>query len=310
MRVLNLVTNDDAVFYKLQLEALARRGVAETTVGVPGNREVTDGANSSRSVTDYLRYYPRVLRRAFDGYDLVHANYGLTAPAALAVPGLPVVVSLWGSDLYGDYETAVRWCAQRADAVVVMSEQMAASLDCETHVIPHGIDMDLFRPMPQGPARDAVGWEQDARHVLFPYAQGRPVKNYPRAKRVVDEAREHVDGDVVLQTLHGVDHDRMPLYFNASDALLLTSEREGSPNSVKEALACCLPVVSTDVGDVRERVRNVDPSHVAQTDDGLVDGLSDALARGPAENGRAAVRSLGVERMGDRLARVYDDVLA
>jgi len=73
----------------------------------------------------------------------------------------------------------------------------------------------------------------------------------------------------------------MPTLFNAADVLLLTSDREGSPNTVKEAMACNLPVVATDVGDVRSRLDGVANSHVAAIDDDrLADAVEAVLRRG------------------------------
>jgi len=309
MRVLNLVTDPEAQFYELQVDALRRLGIEETTLGVPGQRCPDGDGMRSRSVLDYLQFSVPALRHSFDGYDVVHANYGLTAPPAIAQPNLPVVLSLWGSDLLGEYGLLSRWCARRADAVVVMTPEMAEELDVDCHVVPHGVDLERFRPFPRRPAREAVGWRHDARHVLFPYAEAKEVKDYPRAERVVTAADERLAEDVVLETLHGAPHDRMPLYLNAADALLLTSRREGSPNSVKEAMACNLPVVATDVGDVASRLAGVDPSHVCETDEELVAGILDVLERGQPSNGRGAIASLGLEQMGRRLHEVYESVV-
>ena len=91
MRVLNLVTTPRP-FFNQQVEVLEERGVETNTVAVPG-RESTSGV---RNPLDYARYYPKVLRESLGEYDLVHANYGLTAPFALAQPKRPVVLSLWG----------------------------------------------------------------------------------------------------------------------------------------------------------------------------------------------------------------------
>lgn len=308
MKVLNLVTNADAQFFQQQVATLDALGVTGRTVGVPGDRRTTDEATDARSPLDYLRFYPRVLRRALDGYDVVHANYGLTAPAALAQPTRPVVLSFWGSDLHGRVGWLSRRCARLADAVVVMSEEMAATLDVDSHVIPHGVDLARFRPMPQRVARREVGWDQSATHVLFPYSKGRTVKDYPRAEAAVAAARERLDGDVVLHTLFDVPHDRMPLYLNAADALLLTSTHEGSPNSVKEAMACNLPVVSTDVGDVATLLESVTPSHVCESDAELVEGLVDVLDRPAPSDGRDHVEPYGLARMGERLLGVYESV--
>jgi glycosyltransferase involved in cell wall biosynthesis len=96
---------------------------------------------------------------------------------------------------------------------------------------------------------------------------------------------------------------------NAADVLLVTSRWEGSPNAVKEALACNLPVVATDVGDVRERLAGVSPSYVCQSDADLVTSLVDVLSDPRPSNGRTAANEVSLSRMGDRLQHVYETVL-
>ena len=310
MHALQLVTNVDSRFFNQQVRYLEASGVRTTTLPVPGDRYVSDGEVNQRSALDYLRLYPSVLRHSLRDYDLVHANYGLTAPAAVAQPSLPVVVSLWGSDLMGEFGWMSARVSRFADAVVVMSPEMARRLDIECHVIPHGVDLDRFSPIPTDEARTELGWDPDARHVLFPYSPERGVKNYPRAERVAGLARQQVDEPVELHTVTGVSHERMPVYMNAADALLITSRREGSPNSVKEAMACNLPVVSTDVGDVRDRLAGVSPSAVRTSDEGLADALADVLVAGERSDGREAAREISVERTNERLRDVYRSVVA
>jgi glycosyltransferase involved in cell wall biosynthesis len=302
--VLNLVTNDRARFFRHQVDSLEERSVACDTLSVPGRASSGDG----RTPFDYLRFLPTVLRRSVGPYDLLHANFGLTAPHALAQVRLPVVVSLWGTDLFGRYGWVSELCGRYADAVIVMSEAMARAVEYDCEVIPHGVDLDQFRPVDRDAARREVGWDAAAANVLFPYDPERSVKNYPLAKRVVDGARDRVDRPVALHTVTGESHDRMCTYMNAADALLLTSRWEGSPNSVKEALACNLPVVSRPVGDVSERLSGVDPSVVRRNESGLVDGLVEVLTADTRSNGRSAVTDLNRDRMGEQIRDVYERV--
>lgn len=312
MRVLSLVTTPEKSFYEGEVAALEAAGVDLTVVPVPGENtaQSTAAAGSDyRSPTDYLRHAATTFRRSFGDYDLVHASYGLTAPAALAQPNLPVVLTLWGSDLMGRFGPVTRWCARRSDAVIVMSEAMAEVLGRPCHVIPHGIDLSRFAPTPPGEARAELDWAEDARHVFFPYPRKRAVKDFPRAERVVARARERLDAPVELHVAEGIPYDRMPLHMNAADAMLLTSRREGMPNTVKEALACNLPVVSTDVGDVAAWLADVEPSAVADSDDALADALVDVLSRRERSDGREAVRHLDWPRVADRIVDVYRSVL-
>ncbi|MEA5389567.1 glycosyltransferase [Haloarculaceae archaeon H-GB11] len=238
----------DATFYLNQVRALEDVGVNCETLSVPGSTIGTDAADN-RSPVDYLRFFPQVFDEASTEYDVVHANYGLTAPHALAQSSCPVVLTLWGSDLFGEFGWLSKLCARRADAVIVMSEEMDRELPCESTVIPHGVDFEQFAPVPQERAQKQLGWDSDAHHVLFPSPIAREEKDFPRSERVVDAARSRLDADIELQTPNGeIPHGEMPVWMNAADVLLLTSKREGFPNTVKEALACNLPVVSTDVG--------------------------------------------------------------
>ncbi|WP_415380805.1 glycosyltransferase [Halosimplex sp. TS25] len=302
VRTLQLVTSRRP-FFEQQVEVLERNGVSCTVVPVPGGTR-------ERSLADYVRFYARVLEAASGpDFDLVHANYGLTAPAALAQPIRPVVLSLWGSDLLGRYGTVSEQCARLADATVVMSEEMATDLDGDYTVVPHGIDTDRFAPEPQDDALEAVGWDPAASHVLFPYDPSREEKNYPRAERVVERASEAVDDEVELHAVSGVPHEDVPTYMNAADAMILPSEREGSPNAVKEALSCNLPVVATPVGDVPTILDGADGSHVGDTDEGLADALAEVLTATDSPNGRERAREFGLDRMGRDLLGVYDSVL-
>ncbi|MFC5970143.1 glycosyltransferase [Halomarina salina] len=305
MKVLSLVTTERASFYQKQVELLRQSGIEVTTISPPNP---TDGG--TRSVTDYLGLYPELLRRSFGSYDLVHANYGLTAPLALAQPKLPVVLSLWGSDLLGKYGSVSRFCARYCDAVVVMSEEMADALDQDCFVIPHGVDLDQFAPQSQREAQEVVGWDPRAYHVLFPYNPDRPVKDYPRAERVVAAVDDRFERPVVLHAVTGVDHEEVPTYMNAADSLLVTSTSEGSPNTIKEALACNVPIVSTDVGDVAERLRGVTPSAVCRTDDELTDELAAVLEADTRSNGRGAVEELSAQHATDQLRSIFESTVS
>jgi len=96
---------------------------------------------------------------------------------------------------------------------------------------------------------------------------------------------------------------------NAADVMLLTSKHEGSPNTVKEAMACNIPVVSTPVGDVRERLAGVSPGGVGATESELVVLVEDVLSNPTRSNGREAVQEVSWDRIGDQIIDIYQSVL-
>lgn len=300
LRVLQL-TSSRRSFFEQQVEGLEALGVDCEVVAVP----TKDGRELGRGPREYLSFALQTLGRGLEDFDLVHANYGLSGPFALAQPTRPVVLTLWGSDLMMDgwLSRTSRLSARFSDATIVPSRPMSEQLSTPHEVVPFGIDTELFRPIERAKARERVGWDPDERVVLFPYATDRAVKNYPLAECVVGQV------DATLKTITGVAYEEMPYYMNASDALLVTSERESGPMVVREAAACNVPVVSTDVGFVADVLEGVSESAVADDEHGLVDALARVLDGPGRSNGREVVEGLSVEEMAHHIARVYRSVV-
>jgi len=299
VRVLSLSANPTATFYERQVSALEECGVECTTIGPPPYEHGND-----RSPQQYLRLWVEMLRELSTGYDVVHANYGLVGPIALAQSNCPVVMTLWGTDVMssGWVASVSKVTARYCDVVVAPSRRLAETVPGESHVIQFGVDTELFQPIPRGAARERLGWDEDATIVLFPYGN-RDVKNYPRAKRVVDR----LHGDVELRRVSSVAHEEMPLYYNASDALVVTSDREAGPMTVKEAAACNVPVVSTDVGFADELLADIRNSYVAESESAFVERLEEVLRSDEEPNGRAAI--LGEQSMGKQLRSLYEEAI-
>lgn len=312
--VLHLVPSRGAPFFESQIRVLRDRGVNCDVLDVSRQFKSgagwieTAGTGENHTYFDYARFAVSSFYRGFGNYDIIHANHGLTSPFATLQPNLPAVTSLWGNEANGKYSSIVRFCARRSVETIVMSDAMAADLSHDVRVIPHGVDLDLFEPAPQVDARRHVGWSDDAWHALFPYAPSRPVKNYPLARTVVEAARTKLDRPLELHSVYDVPHQEIPAYMNAADVLLLTSNHEGSPNAVKEAMACNLPVVATDVGDVAERLNSVTPSRVCRNKQELVDSVVAILQSGERSNGRSAAAEVSLEAMGDTLLEVYETI--
>lgn len=296
-RVLQLVTTPRS-FFDQQVRVLEERGVRCTVVEVPRTE-------NGRGPGEFARFYRRVLGEALLGnYDLVHANYGLVGPIALAQPVRPVVLSIWGSEVMGysnRLDWATRFAARHSDAVIAPTEVVSRELDVPHTIIPFGVDTDLFRPIDRDEAREYLGWDPDERIVLFPYDPGRAVKNYPLAERVI----ERLSTTAELRTVSGLAYEEMPYVMNASDALLVTSERESGPMVVKEAAACNLPIVSTDVGFVSDVLEGVSNCFVGGSTGVLARHLDSVLERGQRADGRDVIDELSLDEMADRLLTLY-----
>ncbi len=310
LRVLHLTTSEE-IFFTQQIETLEAKGVDCTVLVVPGEDQIDGDMGGTRGVKEYLQFIPKVRRELRRGeYDLIHANYGLTAPYGVTQLRLPVVLTLWGSDVTGFNGMVTKSCAWRCDAITVRSEEMRELLGRDSaHIVPSGVDLSRFRPVDQAEAREHVGWNAEGTHVLFPYAPDYERKNYPLAKRVVEQTESELGDEITLHTISGVPHEEVAYYINAADTVLLTSVYEGSPNTVKEAMACNVPVISTDVGDVRKRLRDVALSGVGTTEEELVDHLHRVLQERSRSDAREIVREVSWDRIGDRLLDIYTEAI-
>jgi glycosyltransferase involved in cell wall biosynthesis len=272
------------------------------------------------SLVNYLRAWIRIQPKLSPRkYDLLHAQWGQSG--LLALPKrLPLVVTYRGGDLHGKVDRTGRqtvfgrvlqWLcrvvARRADAVLLVSAHMQRFLDPGTpvHIVPSGLDLDLFRVIPRDEARRHLGLPLDRRLVLFAGDPAGHRKRFPLAREAVDLVDRSLPVEMVVAW--GRLFEEMPYLMNACDAMVFTSMQEGSPNVVKEALACNLPVVSVPVGDVPERLRGVEGCELCADDrpETIAAALERVLRRGGRCNGREAVTALSENLMAQRVIGIY-----
>lgn len=302
-------------FVVRQVEYLRRAGVDIEVLHFRG----------ARNPCNYWHAWRQVQERLSNGhFDLIHAQWGQSAIAALP-NRVPVVITFRGSDLQGIRDTygrvtpmgwvlrlASQWVAGRAGAVILVARQLALQLPVGTeyHLIPAGIDLSTFQPMSMMDARVALGLPMDKKLVLFVGGRERIEKRLWLAEDTV--ALLQVGVPVQLVIAERVPPKRMPQYMNACDALIVTSSSEGSPNVVKEALACNLPIVSTDVGDVRERIGGVEGCIVCGDDrpKTIASALKTVLDRGGRIDGRGTVLDLDERLVTQKVIAVYEAAIA
>lgn len=276
------------------------------------------------SVPGMFREIGRLRRAIADiAPDIVHAHYGtITALAAALAGGPPLVVTYRGSDLNGTAQ--VSWLRSRSGVLLSqLAAPRAAGIICvssrlrellwwgrrDALVIPSGVDTEVFRPMPRDAARAELGWPDSDRVVLFNSGTRPKLKRLDLALAAAQVAERSVPGARMEVLYGGVDPGRIAVYMNAADCLLLASDAEGSPNVIKEALACDLPIVSVDVGDVRERVEGVSPGAVVERDpERLGAAIADILRHPVRSNGHAAVADITTRRVAERIVELYERV--
>ena len=267
---------------------------------------------SSRYMPATLRLR-RLLRR--ERFDLVHVHYGLTAWCGLLAGARPLVVTFHGTDVRHPVVGPMsRRLARRVDLVAAVSRALfAPEADraglprlAGSAVLPCGADLERFRPIPRAEARRALGLDPGGRYLLFPANPRRAEKRFDRAVEVAAAAGAE------LLSGGSIDPDEMPLWINAADAVLVTSEYEGFGLVCVEALACDVPVLSTPVGIAPFVLGGIAgalcaPFEVETWAAAAAPHLEAADARVEGTS-RAAALSAG--RMAERTVEAYRDVLS
>ncbi len=287
-------------FVRDQVEALRRRGDLDVELFAFGRgpRALAGAARALRS-----RYRGR-------RFDIVHAHFGLTAwPAVLARLG-PVVVTLHGNDLLVRRSyLATRAALPFTALAAAVSREFSANLPGagtkrRVAVLPVGIDVHRFRPIPRAEARARLGLDPAGPYLLFPHHPSRPLKRYDRA---VEAA-----GDVPLLTLGGVAPEEVPYWINAANAVLVPSAEEGFGLSVIEALACGVPAFGTPVGIHPVALHGIEGAYCAPWDrEAWRTALRPHLeAEDPRVDGRARAELFSADAMAARVVEAWRDLLA
>jgi teichuronic acid biosynthesis glycosyltransferase TuaC len=306
------------VFIKRQVESLVERGLRCDVLFIRGYRSP-------------LAYLVGALRLAAWSmtrkrrYRIVHAHGGEAALAASFYRRAPLLVSYMGDDLLGTPDAVgvvhlaskarrrlLRAHARTTRRTITKSQQMAdvlpRKLRARNMVIPNGVDTTVFRPVDRTQARDELGWDPEAPIALFAADPAVPRKRYRLAESAVERARHELPM-LQLHVATRVSPERIPLLMSAADCLLLTSSIEGSPNVVKEALMCNLPVISTEVGDVAELLDDVTPSYIcAASEASLAQAVVSCLREPRRSNGRARSTRLDAQVIADLLLELYREI--
>ena len=261
------------------------------------------------------RYGGRVLsarKHAAPRFDVVHAHFGLTAWPALAIPTRVRALTVHGTDVrHPRTRVATAAVLPLMDVLGAVSAALARELPGggarrRAVVLPCGVDLERFRPLPRALARSELGLDPARTYLLFPADRARVEKRHDRALELARAA------GVELLTLGGVDPELVPLWVNAANAVLVPSEREGFGLAVLEALACNVPVLATPVGIHGEALDRLDgtlcaPFELASWRAALEPHLRET---DPRIDGRSRARRFSAGAMAARVADAWREALA
>lgn len=273
----------------------------------------------------YLMAIPRLYGR-LRHVDLVHGHFGFCGWLGRLQFSKPLVISFMGDDLLGEPNDsggltlfsrfmveANKWLAPLARNVIVKSAEMSRVIaPTASSVVANGVDTKLFYPIDMRVARERLGWSLSQRVVLFPGNPDNPRKGHSLAVFATKHAEQLLNEEIRLQPMWGVRPDQVPLYMNACNAMWMTSLIEGSPNVVKEALACDLPVVAVPVGDTVELLTDIPGCELRpRCPKQLGEAMAQVLSQGDECEGRRALERhrLDLASVAEKVEAVYLEAL-
>ena len=290
-------------FVAEQVQALQSLGVEVTVFSF-------DGRSSRR---EYFKAAAQLRRQlAIEMPDIIHAHYGLAGAVALTQRSRPVITTFHGSETgYIWWQTVVSRLVARMSTPVLVDSRAGERLGTPAAVvIPCGVNLNVFRPVDRTAARAALGWSDDGVYALFPGARTNHRKRFDLFESALEVYRNSY-GPIHPVWLERLDRPGVATVTAASDVMLMTSDFEGSPVAVKEALACETPVVSVDVGDVTEILGGLQSCSVALRDPkGLADALNAAVSESDRSDLRVRADRYSNHRVAERLVALYEDHLA
>jgi len=267
-----------------------------------------------RGLWGYLiSWIPLIIKIISVKPDIVHAHYGLSGFVAVLQPFKPVVLTVHGGDINEPRNariTRIACCIARH--VIIVNEDMREKIRKKTRIslLPCAANTRLFSPLDRIEARHELGMDTEEPIVLFASGFDKKVKNVKLANQAISLSGLHPR----FIEAYNWPRDKMPFLINAADLLLTTSYYEGSPQIVKEAMACNIPVVSTDVGDIKKNFGNIegcfitgfDPTEIAFA----IDKAINFRRSGMSTNGRDRLFVLGLdpETITAKLTGIYSSL--
>ncbi len=201
-------------------------------------------------------------------YDIIHIHYGLSALfLSIYKPMAKVYLTLHGSDILEKQGKnlqvyVTKFLLKRVDKVFIQSKEMEPIIrpfNKNYEILPCGVNTDFFKPDRK------IKNDERTKTVIFPGNRSAHVKNYSVFEKVIGYLKEQSSFLIKQEFIDNLSREEVRDILNTGDCLLMTSISEGSPQVVKEALSCGLPVVSVPVGDVPFMIESVPHCYISKT---------------------------------------------
>jgi len=292
-------------FIRDQIQALKNQGV-----------EIDLFQINKPGVKGYLEHLILLKKRIkIKNPDIVHAHYGLSGLLANLQRKIPVVTTFHGSDVNTKYLLKYSRLAYLLSTVsIFVSEDLRDKLNAKKHtyVIPCGVDLNVFAEN-KSAKLDVI--QENCYNILFSSSFSNGVKNYPLAQKACLLAEKQLNKKINLIELKGFTRNKVASVMSQADCLLLTSFSEGSPQFIKEAMACNRPIVATNVGDIEWLFDN-EPGHFLTSFDpkDVAEKIKMALdfkEKHGRTNGRQRIIELGLDSdsIAKKIIKVYEEVV-
>lgn len=315
MKILHVTTNYPTpeypifgIFVKEQIESLQK-------IGVECDVFYCDG--KGRGFKQYITYLPKLWWKSlFGGFDIIHCHHALSA-VLLTMTGAPlfkkVVLSYqndptneWGDKMFKIFNLRFKKFIIKNTSPYLKYKKFV--------YLPNGCNQDFFHPMDMMDCREKLGWDKEKQYIIYMDSNKgvRTQKRKDRFDEVINLLNSKYGWNAETVVMRNVDRPLVPIYLNAANLHMISSDFEGSPNSVKECMCCNTPVVSTPVGNVVEMIGDIPGSYVTEgfTSEELAEACDKVLHSEEHFVGRDKflAKGYGMATVAEKLKALYQEI--
>jgi len=280
---------------------------------------------------DYIRALAKI-KRIYRDYDIIHCFHGYTLLLSfMIIRNKPILVSFLSDNVSNEFHINNRLLRKllakctykvlsKKNIYKVIKSRPVQSYEKRSFYLPNGVDTNLFSSLSKIEAKMFLNLDINKKYILFVNSRNtksggiRKEKRYDIFLKVIEILKTKYKLDDIDQLLlMGIERKKVPYYFAASELHLLVSDFEGSPNSIKEALACNIPVVSTDVGNVRSMFGDIEGCYISETNEPekIAQIVTEALNQNKKYNSRKYIfeKKLSINQKAMELYTIYCQIM-